>query len=120
MIAANFFSTVVPPPENVVASQSVNSSSGALVEISWSPPSSGADVITGYRIFYGNRESVSVYPFFTSLALMVNTDYLGQNVSIRSESDGLISELISESVIAGECDVYRSDLDLALLTSIIT
>ena len=105
MIALNFFSPEVPPPENVVVSQSVNSSFDAPIVISWSAPSRGADVITGYRIFYGNGENLSVYPFITSVGLMVNTDYLAQSVSIQSESDGLISELVKVSVIAGECDM---------------
>ena len=104
MIALNFFSPEVLPPENVVASQSINASSDTPIVMSWSPPSSGADIITGYRIFYGNGENVSVYSVITSVGLIVNTDYLGQSVSIQSESDGLISELVTVSVVAGECD----------------
>ena len=94
------------PPENVVVSQSINASyfDGPIV-ISWIPPSSGADIITRYRIFYGDGENVSVYPFIRSVGLIVNSDYLGQSVSIQSESDGLISEPVSVSVIAGECDI---------------
>ena len=64
----------------------------------------GADIITGYRIFYGNGENVSVYPVITLVDLIVNT-ISAQSVSIQSESDGLISEPVSVPVIAGECDM---------------
>ena len=56
MIVFVFFS-VSAPPLNVRATQS---GSSAPVEVSWSPPSDGANIITGYRIFYGNGKNASV------------------------------------------------------------
>ena len=90
--------TVSSPPLNVRATQS---GSSAPVEVSWSPPSDGANSITGYRIFYGNGQNVFV-PSVTAITLVglkVDGSYVGQNVSIRSESDQLYSELINVSVI---------------------
>ena len=84
---------------NVVATQS---SSSAPVEVSWSPPSDGDNIITGYRIFYGSRKNTSVQSVATSIGLRVNGNYVGQNVSIRSEADQLYSELISTLVTIGE------------------
>ena len=72
------------------------------MEISWSPPSDGADIITGYRIYYGNGENILVLSVATLIGLRVNGDYVGQNVSVRSEADQLYSELISTSVTVGE------------------
>ena len=69
---------------DVLATQS---SSSAPVEVSWSPPSDGANIITGCRIFYGNGENTSVQSVATSIGLRVNGNYVGQNVSIRSEAD---------------------------------
>ena len=87
---------VVAPPLNVQASQS---SASAPVEVSWSPPSDGAAIITGYRIFYGNHENVSVAPIFTGVALNIDKDViLDQMVSIRSEADQLGSKLISITI----------------------
>ena len=94
----NFFS-VSPPPLNVQATQS---SSSAPVEVSWSPPSDGADIITGYRIYYGNGENTSVQTVATSIGLRVDGNYVGQNMSIRSEAGELYSELISTLVTLGE------------------
>ena len=91
---------------NVVATQS---SSSAPVEVSWSPPSNGVSIITGYRIFYGNGQNVSVQVTLSSsndvtltLHLRVNTDYTGQTISIHSEADQLYSELVNVSVSQGE------------------
>ena len=84
---------------DIVATQS---SSSAPVEVSWSPPSDGANIITGYRIFYGNGKNTSVQSVATSIGLRVNGNYVGQNVSIRSEADQLYSELINTSVAVGE------------------
>ena len=86
---------VVAPPLNLQASQS---SVTAPVEVSWSPPSGGAATITGYRIFYGNQENVSVAPIFTGVALNFNKDVVGQMVSIHSEADQLASELVTTSI----------------------
>ena len=80
---------------NVQASQS---SASAPVEVSWSPPYAGDVTITGYRIFYGNQENVSVAPIFTGVALNSNQDAVGQTVSIRSEADQLASELINVTI----------------------
>ena len=98
--------TASAPPVNVVATQS---SSSAPVEVSWSPPSDGANIITGYRIFYGNGQNISIQVTLSSsnnvtltLHLRVNTDYAGQTVSIRSEADQLYSELVNVSVSRGE------------------
>ena len=85
------------PPVNVRATQS---SSSSPVEVSWSPPSDGATNITGYRIFYGSGKIVLVPSVadITLVGLKVGGNYTGQNVSIRSESDQLYSELINVSV----------------------
>ena len=75
---------------NVRATQS---SSSAPMEISWShPPNHRAFKITGYRIFYGSRQNVSVSKIATSIGLELTYD--GQTVFIRSESDQLYSEQI--------------------------
>ena len=87
------------PPLNVRATQS---GSSAPVEVSWSPPSDGANIITGYRIYYGNGKNTLVEAVATSIGLRVNGNYIGQNISVRSEADQLYSELISTSVTVGE------------------
>ena len=87
--------TAAPPPLNVQATQS---SASAPVEVSWSPPSSGATNITGYRIFYGNGENVSVPSFVTRIILTLNKDSVGETVSVRSEADQLASQLITVTV----------------------
>ena len=89
------------PPVNIQASQS---SSSAPVEVSWSPSSDGATNITGYRIFYGNEQTVFVasVAVITLVGLKVDGNYVGQNMSIRSESGQLYSELINVSVTVGE------------------
>jgi hypothetical protein len=86
---------------DVVATQS---SSSAPVEVSWSPPFDGANIITGYRIYYGDGQNVLVAPVtvITSVSLKVDANYIGQNVSIRSESSQLYSELISVLVTVGK------------------
>ena len=90
---------VLPPPVDVRATQS---SPSAPVEVSWSPPSYGASSITGYRIFYGSGQNVFIpsIAIITSVSLKVDRSYIGQNVSIRSESDQLYSELVNVSVTA--------------------
>ena len=95
------FIIVSAPPVNVVATQS---GSSAPVEVSWSPPSDGANSITGYRIYYGNSQNVFVtsVTVITSVSLRVDRSYVGQNVSIRSESDQLYSELVNVSVTTGK------------------
>ena len=99
----NFMSydiVALTPPMSVQATQS---SSSAPVEVSWSPPSDGATNITGYRIFYGNGQSALVPSVAANIGLRVNRHFIGQNVSIRSESDQLYSELISVSITLGKC-----------------
>jgi hypothetical protein len=93
--------TVSAPPLDVRATQS---GSSAPVEVSWSPPSDGANGITGYRIYYGNGQNVFVssVTVITSVSLKVNANYIGQNVSIRSESDQLYSELVNVLVTVGK------------------
>ena len=68
------------------------------MEVSWSSPSAGAVTITGYRIFYGNQENVSVAPIFNGVALNINQDAVGQTVSIRSEVDHIASEPVSITI----------------------
>ena len=84
---------------DVVATQS---GSSAPVEVSWSPPSDGANSITGYRIYYGNGKNTSVEAVATYIGLRVDGNYIGQNIFVRSEADQLYSELISTSVTVGE------------------
>ena len=83
------------PPLNVQATQS---SASAPVEVSWSPPSSGATNITGYRIFYGNGKNVSMPPEVTGIVLALNKDSVGETVSVHSEADQLASQLITVTV----------------------
>ena len=52
-----YYTAASPLPRDVVATQS---SSSALVEVSWSPPSDAASGIIGYRIYYGNGQNVFV------------------------------------------------------------
>ena len=68
------------------------------MEVSWSPPSSGATNITRYRIFYGNRENVFVPSVVTNIGLEFNKDSVGETVSVRSEADQLASQLITVTV----------------------
>ena len=86
------------------------------MEVSWSPPSDGANIITGYRIFYGNGQSVLV-PSATAITLVglkVNGNYVGQNVSIRSEADQLYSKIVNVSVVDSK---YIEQLIYLLLLS---
>ena len=78
------------------------SSSSAPVEVSWSLPTNEANVITGYRIFYGNGQNLLVPSYITRITLyFIESSQVG-SVSIRSESTHLPSELISVIVtIAG-------------------
>ena len=83
------------PPLNVQATQS---SASAPVEVSWSPPSSGGTNITGYRIFYGNGENVSLPSAATYIGLVLKKDSVGETVSVHSEADQLASQLITVTV----------------------
>ena len=96
----SFTSTLVlPPPLNVQATQS---SASVPVEVSWSPPSSGATNITGYRIFYGNGKNVSVPSVVTYIGLALNKDSVGETVSVRSEADQIFSEFVNATVTIGK------------------
>ena len=84
------------------------------MEVSWSPPSSGATNITGYRIFYGNGEilllpSVNILGY---VGLRTNKDSIGENVSVRSEADQLFSELVTVTVTVTMATVGRFSLNL--------
>ena len=74
----------VAPPLNVRATQS---NASAPVEVSWSPPPGGADIITGYRIYYGNGENTSAPSVVTYIGLIVDGDAIGQTVSVHSEAN---------------------------------
>ena len=85
------------PPLNVQATQS---SSSALVEVSWSPPTDGANIITGYRIYFSNGKSLLVYSYYvTSIIILDNPPDVGETVSIHSESTQLPSELVNVTVM---------------------
>ena len=66
--------------------------------VSWSPPSDGPATITGYRIFYGNGENLSVPSIVTRIILSLNEDSVGETVSLRSEANQLTSQLINVTV----------------------
>ena len=70
------------------------------VEVSWSPPSSAISNITGYRIYYGNGENVTLPSVVTHIGLSMNADAVGQNVSIQSEANHqlLVSELVTVTI----------------------
>ena len=69
------------------------------MEVSWSPPISEGDVtVTGYRIFYSSGENASVPTIFKSVGLIVDRNYVGEIVFLRSESGWLYSELINITV----------------------
>ena len=88
--------TVSTPPVNVIATRS---SSSALVEVSWSSPSNGSNIITGYRIFYGNQESIFLPSYVTRIELIFNDSQAETAVSIRSESmQRLPSDLVTTDV----------------------
>ena len=80
------------------------------MEVSWSPPSDGDATITRYRIYYGNGQSVLVpsVTAITSVSLKVDGNYVGQNVSIRSEADQLHSEPLNVSIIKGKYIIINS------------
>ena len=96
--------TALPPPLNVQATQS---SSSAPVEVSWNPPTDAAATFTRYRIHYGNGQNVliSSVTAITSITLKVDGNYVGLNVSIRSEADQLYSELLNVPIIKGKYNV---------------
>ena len=80
--------------------RAIQSSSLATVEVSWSPPSDGAINITGYRIFYGSGQNISVPVVATSIGIRVNGSYHNnsQSVFLLSEADQLYSELVNVAV----------------------
>ena len=89
------FCVALPPPVDVRATQS---SSSAPVEVKWSPPTDGDVNITGYRIFFGSGQNFSVSRGATSIGIRITTSYDSERVFLRSEADGLFSELINASV----------------------
>ena len=80
---------------NVRATQS---SSYAPLEVSWTPPSDGVFNITGYRIFYGSGQNISVLKVITSVGLRVDRNYNGETAFLRSEADHKYSELVNVTV----------------------
>ena len=74
------------------------------MEVSWSPPIEGDVTTTGYRIFYGSGENVSEPTVITSVGLIVDRNYVGEIVFLRSESGRLYSELVN--IIMGELQIY--------------
>ena len=72
------------------------------MEVSWSPPSSGATNITGYRIFYGNGKNASLPSAATNIGLTLNKDSVGETVSVRSEADQIFSEFVNATVTNGK------------------
>ena len=96
---------VAAPPLNVQATQT---SASAPVEVSWSPPIGGAATITGYRIFYGGGENVSVPPIITFIGINLTGNQIGRVVSIRAESAELLSELTNVTIIASKLVPYTS------------
>ena len=79
--------------------QATRSSSSAPVEVSWSPDQTAN--ITGYRLFYGNGQSILVPSYVTRVVFnfVESQDKVGQFVSVRSESmHHLPSELIKATV----------------------
>ena len=76
--------------------------------VSWSPPSSGATTITGYRIFYGNQKNVFVSSYVTSVVFnfIEIKDELGEILSIRSESTQLPSEPVNVMVTSELCETF--------------
>ena len=115
----NVLFSVLPPPADV---QAIQSNPSAPVEVSWSPPpDQGGFEITGYRIFYGNGQNVSVPIDATSIGLRVEGRYDHQMVSLRSESDQLYSELVSVTVgkvLGHHIYYYYNEHDLHWLHSV--
>ena len=68
------------------------------MEVSWSPPSDGATIITGYRIFYGNGGDNITVPYYVTSIFIDSVDVSGQSVSIRSESTQLPSEAVQVAI----------------------
>ena len=88
--------TAAAPLLNVQATQA---SASAPVEVSWSPPSGGTAIITGYRIFYDGREIVFFTPVKDVTSINLNLGQgtkVGQVLSIRAESS--ISQQPSELI----------------------
>ena len=69
------------------------------MEVSWRTPSGGSDIITGYRIFYDREDNNILVPsLVTSIGLAMNDDVVGWTISIHSEADELLSELINVTI----------------------
>ena len=93
-----------PPPLNVVASQA---SPSDPVEVSWSPPSGGATTITGYTIVYGNEANLTLPLAATSIGLTLDSDYIGQTVSVCTEAEQLASQCTNATVTDTGTGIYR-------------
>ena len=66
------------------------------MEVSWTTvtdPYGDTIVITGYSISFG-QHNVSVLPDVTGVSFYVNKNYVGQVLSIYSETDELPSEIV--------------------------
>ena len=77
------------------------------VEISWVPPASSSTCcntsdlmnITGYRIFFDNRESILLPSIITSISVLSDDVIIGQQISIRSEAElKQSSELVNVTI----------------------
>ena len=92
------------PPLNVRASQA---SLYDPVEVSWSPPSDGATIITGYRIFYGSGENTSVTSVVRGVSLTpknANASYIGQDISVCTEVEQL--DITMPSIIGAQLYLF--------------
>ena len=89
--------------------QATQASVSAPVEISWNPPASfstglnhsASDLrpnVTGYRIIFDNGESVLLPSIITSVGVLTGDVMAGQQISIRSEAEQEISELINVTI----------------------
>ena len=89
--------------------QAIQASVSAPVEISWNPPAysntglnySASDLrlnVTGYRIIFDNGESVLLPSIITSVGVLTGDIMAGQQISIRSEAEQEISELINVTI----------------------
>ena len=74
------------------------------MEVSWSRPSGGAALITGYRIFYGNQENLFVSLYVTRIIIEMKAE-LGEILTIRSESTQLPSEPVNVMVM---CELHAT------------
>ena len=99
---------------NIVATQSISS---PLVEVSWSYPSNGFNILTGYRIFYGNEESMLLPSYVTRIVLDFNDSQAGTEVSMRSESMiALPSELITVEITSDNGKLNHNNIIMTIFS----